>query len=62
MRATAHDIGEERTLTIIEFQYSPTIYIVEDNNGIEGSSRKNEKQAIYNYNRNKKRKEKECWK
>lgn len=30
-------------------------FIIQDNNGIIGSSAINEKQAIYNYNRNKKR-------
>lgn len=30
-------------------------FIIQDNNGIIGLSAINEKQAIYNYNRNKKR-------
>lgn len=46
------------TLTIIHFdnEYTLPIYIIEDKKGIKGSSRTNWKKALYNYNRNKKRK------
>lgn len=47
------------TLTVIHFdnEYTLPMYIVEDKKGVNGSSRVNWKKALYNYNRNKKRKE-----
>lgn len=45
-------------LTVIKFdsEYTLPLYIVEDKEGIRGSSRINWKKALYNYNKNKKRK------
>lgn len=43
-------------LTVIRFENVLSIYIVEDKTGIRGSSRINWKKALYNYNRNAKRK------
>lgn len=45
-------------LTVIKFdnEYTLPLYVVEDKEGIKGSSRKSWKKALYNYNRNKKRK------
>lgn len=45
-------------LTVIKFdsKYTLPLYIVEDKKGIRGSSRINWKKALYNYNKNKKRK------
>lgn len=50
-------------LTVIEFdnKYTLPIYLVEDDKNIKGSSRKNWKQALYNYNRNKKNKSKKIF-
>lgn len=42
-------------LGIITYMDNTNRFIIQDNNGIIGSSAINEKQAIYNYNRNKKR-------
>lgn len=47
--------SETVTLGIITYMDNTNRFIIQDNNGIIGSSAINEKQAIYNYNRNKKR-------
>lgn len=47
--------SETGILIIIEYMDNTNRFIIQDNSGIIGSSAINEKQAIYNYNRNKKR-------
>lgn len=47
--------SETVILVIITYMDNTNRFIIQDNNGIIGSSAINEKQAIYNYNRNKKR-------
>ena len=47
--------NETVMLGIIIYMDNTNGFIIQDNSGIIGSSAINEKQAIYNYNRNKKR-------
>lgn len=46
--------NKDGLLIIIMYMDNTKRFIVQDNNGIIGSSIINEKQAIYNYNRNNK--------
>lgn len=47
--------SETVMLGIITYMNNTNRFIIQDNSGIIGSSAINGKQAIYNYNRNKKR-------
>lgn len=60
MRSLQFGIENKKDLivTVMKFdnKYTLPLYIVEDKKGIRGSSRINWKRALYNYNKNKKRK------